>query len=650
MNKLKMKLKGSLLFFILVGYYLFKTSVAYTFDFSLGINSLFQVFIAFISILGISSLLYGVSFFPKNRGLSNVLLIFFNVVLTGVLLMNIYYYREFSDFMGFEIMLKSSGSLTGLSGMSSTIISMLKWYDFIYFIDTLLLPFYLYSKKRQNTEYQRSFLKAPFAIILCFLTVFLANIDRPQLLNRSFDNNYLVKYLGVSGFSMKSFFEYNQLKTLRADATENDLLEVEDYITSSNKIEENNYTGIAKDKNVIYIHLESLHGFIQDLELPDSEGNLHEVTPFLNKIFHSEDTLAFSNAFHQVSQGKTSDAEFMLENSVFGTVGASAMVKFGTDNTFYSAPSILKGEGYTSQVFHGNVDTFWNRKNAYKSFGYDNFYSLKTYENQEVINYGLRDDVFFKESFDKYLTIEGKKYSKFIPVSHHFPYDYSELEFEVPFEIPNTSDSTVNGYFVTASYMDKQIESFYKSLEEAGELENTLFIFYSDHFGISNSRTKDLGEVLAPEKEWSGFDNAMVQKIPLMYHIPESNVNPQKEVSEKYVGQVDVLPTVLNLLGVDYTDRLFFGQDMLGNYNDNIVEFRDGSFVNNEYTFYKGKYYYTKTGERIEDITLLPIEEQEYINQLNQNTQIKLKMSDKILNQNLLQFRYSRPDKSIYNY
>ncbi|MEQ2561330.1 LTA synthase family protein, partial [Sutterella wadsworthensis] len=285
---------------------------------------------------------------------------------------------------------------------------MFRWYDFIYVLDTLFLFIYI-SKNSNKLIYKKTYIKTPIGLLLCILTLTLAEIDRPQLLTRSFDNNYLVKYLGLSGFTMKNINDYNQLKMLRADATENDLADVENFTNKniSNKV--NQYTGIAKDKNVVYIHLESLQQFIIDYKLKDENGKEHEVTPYLNSIFHSNDTLAFNNAFHQVSQGKTSDAEFMIENSLFGSESGSAMVKFGTDNTFHSAPTILKDFGYTSQVFHGNTDTFWNRNNAYKSFGYDNFYSLKTYDNQEVINYGLKDDVFFQESLEKYLNIDGKK-------------------------------------------------------------------------------------------------------------------------------------------------------------------------------------------------------------------------------------------------
>ena len=80
------------------------------------------------------------------------------------------------------------------------------------------------------------------------------------------------------------------------------------------------------------------------------------MTPFLNSLYHGQDTYAFSNFFNQVGQGKTSDAENMLETSTYGLSQGSLFATLGNDNTFQAAPAILKQRaGYTSAVFHGNV-------------------------------------------------------------------------------------------------------------------------------------------------------------------------------------------------------------------------------------------------------------------------------------------------------
>ena len=73
------------------------------------------------------------------------------------------------------------------------------------------------------------------------------------------------------------------------------------------------YEGTMRGKNIFVIHLESLQQFMIDYK-----QNGQEVMPNLNKLYHSSNTLAFDNFFHQVGQGKTSDAENLLETSTYG--------------------------------------------------------------------------------------------------------------------------------------------------------------------------------------------------------------------------------------------------------------------------------------------------------------------------------------------
>ncbi|MDR4145093.1 sulfatase-like hydrolase/transferase, partial [Bacillus paranthracis] len=162
------------------------------------------------------------------------------------------------------------------------------------------------------------------------------------------------------------------------------------------------YFGVAKGKNVIYVSLESLQSFIINYKL-----NGEEVTPFLNSLIKDDNTFYFDNFFHQTGQGKTSDAEFMMENSLYGMSQGAVFVN-KAQNTLQSAPAILKGEGYTSAAFHGNYKTFWNRNEMYKTIGYDKFFDAEYYDMSEenTKNYGMKDIPFFEQSMP---LLEGLK-------------------------------------------------------------------------------------------------------------------------------------------------------------------------------------------------------------------------------------------------
>src|SRR5699024_5598994 len=107
----------------------------------------------------------------------------------------------------------------------------------------------------------------------------------------------------------------------------------------------------------IKIHLESVHTF-----LINKKVNGEEVTPFLNKLSTgNEGYRYYPNFFHQTGQGKTSDSEFTMDNSLYGLPQGSAFSLKG-DNTYQALPAILhQQQDYTSNIMHGNYKTILNR-------------------------------------------------------------------------------------------------------------------------------------------------------------------------------------------------------------------------------------------------------------------------------------------------
>lgn len=142
--------------------------------------------------------------------------------------------------------------------------------------------------------------------------------------------------------------------------------------------------------NVIYVSMESLQTFIIDYKL-----NGKEVTPFLNSLAHSGKTFYFDNIVNQTGQGKTSDAEFIMDTSLY-PMSQGAVYVTKAQNTFHGTPAILKPHGYTSATFHGNYKTFWNRNEMYKTMGYDKFFDAEYYNmsDENTKNYGLKDKPF----------------------------------------------------------------------------------------------------------------------------------------------------------------------------------------------------------------------------------------------------------------
>ena len=630
-----------------------KSLWAYFVDFHLDLSSLFQYLIAIFNPIPLALLLLGLALYIKNTKLFYGIAITIYLVLFLWLFSNVVYYREFADYISVSTMMATSSVSTGLG---ETALELFNLWDLVYFADFIIIAIVLrkkpYKLNPKPFSKRASFAVSSLAILLFSVNLFTAEIDRPELLTRGFSNTYIVRALGLP-----AFFTYNAHQTYtaekeRSDATAEDLVPVEEYVQEHYASPNSDYFGIAKGRNVIYLHLESLQQFVIDYKL-NVDGVEYEVTPFLNSLYHSQSTLAFSNFFNQVKAGKTSDAETMIETSLFGLNQGSFMVQYGGSNTQQAAPYILsQNGGYTSAVFHGNSASFWNRNNTYKQWGYNYFFDQSYFSEateENSFQYGLNDKIMFADSIQYLERLQQPFYAKFITVSHHYPYTSSLIGDEIGFPLADTPDETINGYFATANYLDASIKAFFDYLKATGLYENSIIVLYGDHYGISNSRNPDLAPLIGKDSQtWSDFDNAMMQRVPYMIVVPGMT---NGGIIDTFGGEIDALPTLEHLLGIEANNYLQVGQDMLSSEHSQVVALRTaGNFITPKYTSYGGKIYYTETGVEItnpDEVT------QKEIDDIKAAAAAQLSASDAIQTGDLIRFYdngLTALDPSQYNY
>ena len=618
--------------------YWFKTMWAYSVDFNLDIQGPYQIFLAVINPLPISLLFIGLALYIKRTKLFYSLAFGIYLLLFIWLISNSIYYREFTDFVTVNTMLASSKVSAGLGAAA---LELFRPWDVIYILDFPILAFFFFKKwiRMDNRPFNKraSFAVTSLSAMLFSANLFLAEIDRPELLTRGFSNYYVVRALGLPAFLGYSANQTYAANKERSKASEEDLKPVEEYIQQHYAKPNPEYFGMAKGRNVIYIHLESFQQFLIDYKLKVDDKE-YEVTPFLNSLYHSKETFAFSNVFNQVKAGKTSDAETMIETGLFGLNQGSFMVNYGGTNTQQAAPFILSKNGYNSSaVFHGNAGSFWNRNTAYKQWGYNYFFDASYFTKQDSSNsfqYGLNDKYMLKDSIKYLERLQQPFYTKFITVSNHYPYTTSLSGDDLGFPLAKTQDETINGYFATANYLDSSIKAFFDYLKESGLYKNSIIVLYGDHYGISNSRNPALAPLLGKNSEtWSSYDNAMLQRVPYMVVIPGMD---KGGIIDTYGGEIDMLPTLEHLLGIESNKFLQVGQDMLSPDHDQIVAFRSANyFVTPEYTSYSGRTYYTKTGE---EITNPDENTKEQLDKIREAANLQLRISDSIQTGDLLRF------------
>ncbi|WP_242976716.1 LTA synthase family protein [Fructobacillus tropaeoli] len=633
-------------FFVLNLFFVWlKTYINYHINFSLGVQGPIQDFLLFLNPIPTAIILLGIALYFRGK-VAYILAWVMNLVQTVWLFANILYYREFSDFLSFGIM--GSGSSTG-SNLGKSIAAIIRPTDFLVYVDLIVMAIVLLFKfwpiDKQAIQKRYAILTTILGIVLMLVDFGVASVDRSGLLTRSFDNNYIVKYLGLNEYAAFNAWQTNNQTKSRKEASAADLQKVQDFLKQNSVPANISYTGTEKGKNVFVIHLESFQQFLIDYKV---DGR--EVTPNLNAFYHDQNTLSFDNFYNQVGQGKTSDAEMMQENSLYGLSTGSAMTKYGSSNTFEATPAILGQQGYTSAAFHGDVPTFWNRNNTYKSFGYNYFFSKNFYKDSDKpsynVGYGMKDKIFLKDTAQYIEQLPQPFYAKLITVTNHYPYELDKEDTDFP--ATKTGDTTVDGYVQTAHYLDQAFGELMAYLKQAGLYDNSVFVLYGDHYGISENHKPAIAKLLG-KTSVSDYDLAQFQKVPFMIHA----TGLQGGINDTYGGEIDMMPTLMNLLGVSTEGMTMFGHDLLSTQNPQIVAFRDGDWTTPTYTKYKNQYFDSKTGQKlsIDNNPALKATAQRVQSYVDES----LSNSDKVITGDLLRFdknrwNFHQIDKKSYDY
>lgn len=215
------KTKRTGFFLIAVLFFWLKTYLAYQIEFSLGVEGLYQQLLLLLNPLASTLFIFGISFWfsDTKRGYRSLFVLYF--LNTFLLFANILYYREFSDFITFKAIF-SATSTTG--GIGASVFQILHLRDLLYWADFFLLLF-LYRRKKPTLQAEKPLHKrVAFGTLVTAVLIFMANlglaeIDRPQLLTRTFDRNYIVKYLGLNVYTVYDGIQTAQSNAVRACAS-----------------------------------------------------------------------------------------------------------------------------------------------------------------------------------------------------------------------------------------------------------------------------------------------------------------------------------------------------------------------------------------------------------------------------------------------
>ena len=407
-----------------------------------------------------------------------------------------------------------------------------------------------------------------------------------------------------------------------AQSTDNsDIQWLANYFNSVTPTKKNEYTGMFEGYNVIQLVIEGFSGYAIDPQL----------TPTLYKL--ANEGFVFNNYYTALHYTSTSNGECQTLLGLYPKNGNPITMKrtgeLGT-NCYFSLAQQLGREGYLVNGYHGNYEMY-GRQASHSNLGYNwqqfgTGLEVDTNDNGDIA-WPARDTQVIENSVDDYLNSDQPFHVYYLTISGHMPYSnnrivapYRDTVRALPY-----SETTQN-YVATVMEV---VETLLDELEAAGKLDNTLIVAVPDHIPYFNVDTleelagKSFGSSEALESlDESAIDFDVYKSTLIMW-----SASMEKPVQvDKPCCQVDILPTVSNLLGLEYDSRMLSGSDILSD-SEGLVIFTSRCWMSDR------GFYNRYTGEftPADGVTMTALEQESYVSAMKKLVQYKLDCTDMIV-------------------
>jgi len=343
---------------------------------------------------------------------------------------------------------------------------------------------------------------------------------------------------------------------------------IDEYLMNRPITPRNEYTGIFKDKNLVYIMVEAFDFMAIDEQL----------TPTLYKL--TQDGFFFDHFFSPQYSCATGESEFIGLTSLIPRTGICSPNSY-TNNTYKTSIfNLFNKEGYFSSSYHNYSDKFYQRTDLHVNLGSTKFYNNDDLDIKTLK--GWPSDVNLMEEAFKIYGNQEKFFSYIITSSTHFPYDidstlgnrYIEQISSIYPDLP----MNVMRYKSKAMELDKSIETLINLLTAQGILDDTVIILYGDHFPLKTEKQVFLDYGDPYQNRNQGFN---MNILPMIIYNSEVKGSQISKVSSTF----DLVPTIANLFDLDYDPRFYFGVDIFDTTQERVVPYASLSW-NNEFGAY----------------------------------------------------------------
>lgn len=307
-----------------------------------------------------------------------------------------------------------------------------------------------------------------------------------------------------------------------------------------------------KRSNLLIVFAESLESWVLEKKVDGKE-----ITPCLNRLLKEKSTLYAPNVLTQVKGGRSIDAQLMICSGLLPLMSGTYSSLY-YDNTFYTLQKAMRGLKH-SRSYLLTIDkvSTWNQGAVARSFGTDTIISYHDFKMTEAFGTHKRigDASFFQQCREKIERGEVWKpgesvYMQFVTYSGHAPFKLPDHLRTITF--PASIPEKAADYMTTAHYTDKAIGDFVAYLKTLPQYKETIVVIVGDHEGLASYRQELVGNPachgLVSDKQLTPF---IVLNSPVGMRY------------DKFMGQIDIYPTLLNLMQLDTYRWHGLGQSIL---------------------------------------------------------------------------------------
>ena len=400
--------------------------------------------------------------------------------------------------------------------------------------------------------------------------------------------------------------EYNITNIDFKKSENEEIKEINEYFSNSIPSKKNIYSGLLKDKNLIFILAESFNYMAVK----------EDITPNLYRLFN--DGFTFDNFYNPLFPVSTADGQYLTDISLFPSDAEHSLISTNKNYIPYSLASMFNKRDYKTYSYHNYKYDYYERDKYYPNMGFNIYKGIGNGLNMD----DTRSDYdMVKSTINEYIN-EDKFFTYYLTISGHAPYNKNNkisIKNIDKLDKYNYSDN-VKYYLSTQIELDNMIGLLFEELEKNNKLDDTVIVLVPDHvpYGLSTDEMNELSEVDRNDEFYKYKSNLVIYNKNINKYLSNNN----------YCSNIDILPTILNLYGFEFDSRLFMGRDILSN-NDGMVVFGNRNIITKNYKY-----------SNMNDVMYGKLDKN-YLNEIKNNIYMKYRISRLILENNYYNYLFN---------